>query len=367
MKINTNLIIDIIKKNSIDTNRLSKISKKIQIDKLEELQEIELTFNQVKKLSKELKVPFGSLFLEKYTRPDIPIPDFRSKDEIDKISLNLQKSINNSLLKQSWYRDYLIRIDSEKFVCNALSDAEIIDFIKEITNFKYDVKTDIKELVNNLEKLNILVIISGISDNSHTKDTIKLNEARGYAIYDDYAPLIFINTNDSEKGKIFTLFHELAHIMLSSSGISSYVYNTNNDIEQRCNSIAGEILMPNFKWDKNKDIESNINIITNIYPNASKLAIATKALINKYISYDNYKNYKKLQLEELKTQKKPSGGDYFNTTTSRNSKLFTKIILTQTLNGHETYRNAMNLLDIKSLKIFDSLVSKNLDKNSIGL
>lgn len=364
MKINTNLIIDIIKQNGIDTNRLSK---NIQIDKLQEQQEIELTFSQVKKLSKKLKVPFGSLFLEKYTRPIIPIPDFRGKDEIDKISLSLQKSINNNLLKQSWYRDYLIRIDSEKFVCNALSDVEIIDFIKEITNFKYDIKTDIKTLVNNLEKLNILVIISGISDNSHTKDTIELNEARGYAIYDDYAPLIFINTNDSEKGKIFTLFHELAHIMLSSSGISSYAYNTNN-IEQRCNSIAGEILMPNFKWNKNKDIESNINIIIDIYPNASELAIATKALINKYISYDSYKNYKKLQLENLKTQKKsPGGGDYYNTTISRNSKLLTKIILTQTLNGHETYRNAMSLLDIKSLKIFDNLVNKNLNKNSVGL
>lgn len=367
MKINTNLIIDIIEQNSIDTNRLSKISKEIKIDKLQEKQDVELTFSQVKKLSKALKVSFGSLFLEKYTRPNVPIPDFRGKDEIDNISLNLQKSINNSLLKQSWYRDYLIRIDSEKFVCNALSDVEIVDFIKEITNFKYYIKTDIKTLVNNLEKLNILVIISGISDNSHTKDTIELSEARGYAIYDDYAPLIFINTNDSEKGKIFTLFHELAHIVLSSSGISSYAYNTNNDIEQRCNSIAGEILMPNFKWNKNKDIESNINIIINTYPNASKLAIATKALINKYISYDSYKNYKKLQLEKLKTQKKTSGGDYYNTTTNRNSKLFTKIILTQTLNGHETYRNAMSLLDIKSLKIFDSLVSKNLDKNSIGL
>lgn len=367
MKINTNLIIDIIEQNSIDTNRLSKISKEIKIDKLQEKQDVELTFSQVKKLSKALKVSFGSLFLEKYTRPNVPIPDFRGKDEIDNISLNLQKSINNSLLKQSWYRDYLIRIDSEKFVCNALSDVEIVDFIKEITNFKYYIKTDIKTLVNNLEKLNILVIISGISDNSHTKDTIELNEARGYAIYDDYAPLIFINTNDSEKGKIFTLFHELAHIVLSSSGISSYAYNTNNDIEQRCNIIAGEILMPNFKWNKNKDIESNINIIINTYPNASKLAIATKALINKYISYDSYKNYKKLQLEKLKTQKKTSGGDYYNTTTNRNSKLFTKIILTQTLNGHETYRNAMSLLDIKSLKIFDSLVSKNLDKNSIGL
>lgn len=367
MKINTNLIIDIIKQNGIDTNRLSK---NIQIDKLQEQQEIELTFSQVKKLSKKLKVPFGSLFLEKYTRPIIPIPDFRGKDEIDKISLSLQKSINNNLLKQSWYRDYLIRIDSEKFVCNALSDVEIIDFIKEITNFKYDIKTDIKTLVNNLEKLNILVIISGISDNSHTKDTIELNEARGYAIYDDYAPLIFINTNDSEKGKIFTLFHELAHIVLNSSGISSYDYNTNNYIEQRCNSIASEILMPNFKWNKNKDIESNINIIIDIYPNASELAIATKALINKYISYENYKEYKeytKKELEEYKAQKKSSGGDYYNTTSNRNGELFTKTILMQTLNGHETYRNAMGLLDIKSLKIFDNLVSKKFNTNVISL
>jgi len=63
-----------------------------------------------------------------------------------------------------------------------------------------------------------------VRQNTHKKLNIK--EFRAFTLIDDYAPLIFINSNDSQNGKLFSLLHEAVHIWL---GISNF-YNDDNSI-----------------------------------------------------------------------------------------------------------------------------------------
>src|SRR5699024_12541089 len=80
-----------------------------------------------------------------------------------------------------------------------------------------------------------------------------------FKLVDEYAPLIFINTLDSNNGKTFSLLHEVAHVFL---GINS-LYNddfqqTEKDInatEILCNKIAGELIAQIVKneFDKRKN------------------------------------------------------------------------------------------------------------------
>lgn len=185
---------------------------------------------------------------------------------------------------------------------------------------------------------------------NNTRLSIPVDECRGYAIYDDYAPLIFINAKDtSSKGKIFTLLHELAHILLKHNGVSSY--NFDQKVEYQCNEIAGEILMPTqdfiIKWKTLDSIESNIDNLKSSFPLASKLAMATKALLKNLINKEEYDDFKKSQVSYYdKPKNKSKGGNSCNNIRASNGSEFARTVIIDTLNGHETYKDALNLLDI---------------------
>ena len=46
----------------------------------------------------------------------------------------------------------------------------------------------------------------------HTHRALSIDEFRAFAMVDEWAPLIFINSADTESAKLFSLVHEVAHI-----------------------------------------------------------------------------------------------------------------------------------------------------------
>lgn len=307
-------------------------------------------------------IPFAYLFLDEIPKTEETLPDFR-KNGAD-FSQNLKSCIATSKKKQEWFRNYLIRNGHNKFLENQnfTSNQDIIQAIKKITHYdeveKMQKKQRFNQLKTNIEKQNIIVQQSGISQNQ-TRKIITFNECRGYAIYDEYAPLIFINSNDmSENGKIFTLLHELAHILFRHSGVSSCDFELEE--EYRCNDIAGDIIMPTktfkLEWNKQDTIQRNTERLKDIFTMASPLAISTKALLIKLISYAEYEEFKNAEIKKFLSKKSQSkGGVYYYNVIAANSKNFARSVVIDTLNGYETYKGALNLLDIKKLSSFDKL------------
>jgi len=74
-------------------------------------------------------------------------------------------------------------------------------------------------------------------------------DARAFSeLYDD-APLIVLSTKDEAVGRVFSLFHEYAHLLLRASGICpdfrlDYLQSTEGRVEQFCNAFAGSFLVP---------------------------------------------------------------------------------------------------------------------------
>lgn len=326
-------------------------------------QSFEIATDKLIKLAHIVNVPFAYLFLPNLPQIENELPDFRAESR--DFSTNLQSCIGSSKKKQEWFKAYLIRNGYDKFLKDKRinSNDDIKQEIKNLSDFD-----NVKRMQKNerlahiklaLESHNIIVQQSGVSQNQ-TRKAINIKECRGYAIYDEYAPLIFINSKDtSDNGKIFTILHELAHILFKHSGVSSYDFNMKNE-EYQCNEIAGEILMPwqEFKpqWNKNNSLENNIRQISSHFDDiASPLAIATKALLHKLIDHQKYHEFKEAYLAKIPADRKNTGGNYYSNITASNSKNFAKSVIVDTLNGYETYKDAMDLLDIKSVKTFKNL------------
>lgn len=70
---------------------------------------------------------------------------------------------------------------------------------------------------------------------------IQLDQARGFSISLDPLPVVVVNIKDAPRGRIFTLLHEVVHIMLSDGGICDL---HDADEEAFCNQVAGAALFP---------------------------------------------------------------------------------------------------------------------------
>lgn len=74
---------------------------------------------------------------------------------------------------------------------------------------------------------------------------VELAEMKGFSLAYDTIPIIGINGKDFERAKVFSLFHELAHIIRRTSSLCMINFDSRNDDEEKlCDKIAANILMP---------------------------------------------------------------------------------------------------------------------------
>ena len=68
---------------------------------------------------------------------------------------------------------------------------------------------------------------------------------RGFSMVDEIVPIIGIKRGgESATAKIFTLFHELGHVLLNDGGLCDLSENSSLQIEKWCNAFSAEMLIP---------------------------------------------------------------------------------------------------------------------------
>ena len=74
---------------------------------------------------------------------------------------------------------------------------------------------------------------------------VDMREMRGFSISESAYPVIVVNAQDSPRGRVFTVLHELAHLLLHNGGLcDTHEVRQTDSEEVLCNLVAGTILVP---------------------------------------------------------------------------------------------------------------------------
>jgi Zn-dependent peptidase ImmA (M78 family) len=109
-------------------------------------------------------------------------------------------------------------------------------------------------LRSKIEEAGIYVLLLGNLGSHHTN--ISVETFRGFAVADPVAPFIVINDQDARTAWSFTALHEVTHLWLGATGISGASADT--QIEQYCNDVAGEILLPGADIRTLRDVRAMV-------------------------------------------------------------------------------------------------------------
>lgn len=328
------------------------------------------TFSQAEKLANKLHLPFAILFMSVPPKISVPIPDLRTVHDVERYQLSLAsvEMVNDALIRQEWYREYLETQEAPPvpFVgrFNVDSDIPVVaGDMRQQLNLDDELRHEcatwqqfLTVFVQRAESAGVLVMRSGVvrHDTSRKLDT---KEFRGFAITDDLAPLVFINTTDAKAAQIFTLAHELAHIWIGVSGISNpHIKEARmpprNVAERFCNRVAAELLVPGagFErlWSPALSPLDNAKAIARYYRVSTMVALI-RAYEHHKVSYDRFAELMNAEYARFaeREERAAEGGNFWASFSARSSPMLTQAVASSVQRGQLPYRDAARLLGVK--------------------
>jgi Zn-dependent peptidase ImmA (M78 family) len=321
------------------------------------------TLRQLELFAKRTMTPLGYLFLSTPPEEKLPIPDFRTigNTPIDRPSPNLIETIQTMQRRQAWMRDFLIEEGHAKlpFIGSLNPNTKIetaAENIRKTLGLSEDWASQhstrggaLHDLCKATEDIEILVAMSSVVG-LYNRRHLNPQEFRGFVLFDDYAPFIFVNSADAASAQMFTMAHELVHLWLGYGGLFNLINMQphNDEKEKYCNRVAAEFLIPGKKlaarWSEARDTENPYKTLADWFK-VSSLVVARRALdmnlISKSAFFVFYKKYqetwKRLQVE------KKSGGNFYWTHNVHLGRRFAYAVVCATKEGRLLYRDAYKL------------------------
>ena len=326
------------------------------------------TFNQIEDFSKKANIPLGYFFLQTPPQEKLDLLEFRTVDSVQLAnpSRNLIDTIHEMEEIQDWMRDYRQEMgfdvlplvgsmkkvkDSSKIVKRIRKDLEINDCWFEKCR---DTREAFNHIRHQLEECGVVVMMNGVVG-KNTHRALDVNEFRAFAMVDEWAPLIFINSADSSGAKLFSLMHEIAHIWIGEDDLFNDRHSNTakvRSVEMVCNAVAGELLVPGNvfldKWDSCNASADVFDSITELarYFRCGEVVIARKALDCGKINSKIYGQVVQRAIEHynnMTQNKEHGGGNYYNTMGTRLDGGFVRALCESVNMGRTSYTEAYRL------------------------
>jgi Zn-dependent peptidase ImmA (M78 family)/transcriptional regulator with XRE-family HTH domain len=203
-----------------------------------------------------------------------------------------------------------------------------------------------------------------------------IEEGRAFCLSDPAFPAVVLNSTDSITGRIFSLFHELCHLLLAQSGICDMT-EQGKPVEHFSNRFAGELLVPGVALLAHPIVNNHIGQewqdddlqLLGRHFKVSKEVILRRLLISERTSQDFYAR-KRVEWESQSKEKKPKGRRGRRIPARQclrqNGIPFTVRVLESAHKEMITYRDVSDYLSVglKHLPAVETLVSKEMARSA---
>ena len=308
------------------------------------------TWKQLCDISDYFKRP--SAFFFRKNLPEHLRLDFIEYRKLDPLechsrSPNLTLGIHKAIAKRNTYMELLEdmnypKVSFSKFKLNSADIHILAKHIREILNV-------------DLEEQKSLLYVNNRKDTKHYNflnhwkekiseelgilifevPRVSLDEMRALCIYYDEYPIILLNGGDSPNARIFSLFHELTHLLQGESAICDV--SKNNSKESLCNSVAAQFLIPKEDILNNLQVKNNLSKewtnkelfdLSNEY-GVSKHSILLRLINLNKASQESYNIFKRKWDDDFKKEKnkKSAGGNPVRNQIKYNGKMYSSLLL----------------------------------------
>lgn len=326
------------------------------------------TYVQLEALAYKIyKRPLAVFFLPQPPREPDPETEFRTLPDYDledlsadtRYQIRFAHSLQLSLRELNEGRNRAERLIFREITLSLQRDVrEQADEIRRYLSISLETQiawrsreTALKAWRNAIEDAGVFVF----------KHSFKEKGISGFCLLDDEFPVIYLNNSTTKTRQVFSLFHELAHLLFHVNGISkfdtTYIAHLpapERRIEQFCNLLAAELLVPSADFDvqlREYDHidEGAVERLANRY-SVSREVVFRRLLDKGLITQAQYEE-KAAQWAAQAGEREGSGGNYYATQAAYLGESYLKLVFGRHYQGQLSLEQVADYLGVKTKSV----------------
>ena len=186
------------------------------------------------------------------------------------------------------------------------------------------------------------------------KDSFREPDYSGFCLYDEEFPIIYVNNTTAKTRQIFTLFHELAHLLFHTSGVDTQgdgfvneLAGDNQRIEVICNRMTACLLVPEETFDAafagQAPTEATATELAQLF-SVSREFVFRKFLDRDLITAADYDQAARRWADQ---GQRGSGGDHYNTKIAYLGTEYINLAFQRFYQNRIDYNQLADILDTK--------------------
>ena len=339
---------------------------------------LRLSFSRLSELGKALHMPFGSL-----VRSVVPEAD---EDELIRYrtignrevepSRNLLDVIRLMRNRQDWAKDErsAIGLGENRLVGSVSSSASAQELSQAIRKglqlddmwpLHKSAEERFRYVRQHASANGMLVMVDSTVGTSHRR--LEVEEFRAFVLLDKTAPLIFINRNDSFPAMLFSLLHEIGHVLLGREEIfnDSDSAMSESRIERLINQAVVQAVVDDGdfrrRWVSAKHKSAHVPTVADECAKLYGLSAVALTIHAKRLGLATDDDVQAVMDEsrkhvEAKHAAGAQGGNQNSTNAFHLDSGFVELVKNGVDRGDLGYSDAFSLLGVKSIHAYDGLL-----------